>query len=58
MSDSSSEAIPPLNYLLTVSKGIDKSRIVTAGYGDERPIATNDTDAGRQQNRRIEATEL
>jgi len=41
-----------------VSKGIDKSRIVTAGYGDERPIATNDTDAGRQQNRRIEATEL
>jgi len=41
-----------------VSKGIDKSRIVTAGYGDERPIATNDTEAGRQQNRRIEATEL
>jgi len=41
-----------------VSKGIEKSRITTAGYGDERPIATNDTDAGRQQNRRIEATEL
>jgi len=41
-----------------VSKGIDKGRITTAGYGDERPIATNDTDAGRQQNRRIEATEL
>ena len=40
------------------SKGIDKGRIVTACYGDERPIATNDTDAGRQQNRRIEATEL
>jgi len=41
-----------------IKKGIEASRIVTAGYGDERPIATNDTDAGRQQNRRIEATEL
>ncbi len=41
-----------------VKKGIDASRIVTAGYGDERPIATNATDVGRQQNRRIEATEL
>jgi flagellar motor protein MotB len=28
------------------------------GYGDERPIAPNDTAEGRQQNRRIEATEM
>jgi OmpA-OmpF porin, OOP family len=41
-----------------VSKGIDASRIDTIGYGDERPIAPNDTDQGRQKNRRIEATEL
>jgi outer membrane protein OmpA-like peptidoglycan-associated protein len=41
-----------------VSKGIDASRIQAVGYGDERPVAGNDTDAGRQQNRRIEATEL
>jgi outer membrane protein OmpA-like peptidoglycan-associated protein len=40
------------------SKGIDKSRIEAAGYGDERPIAPNDTEDGRQTNRRIEATEL
>ena len=40
------------------SKGIDRSRIEAAGYGDERPIAPNDTDDGRQKNRRIEATEM
>lgn len=41
-----------------VSKGIDASRIRTVGYGDEKPIASNDTPEGRQQNRRIEAAEL
>lgn len=41
-----------------VSKGIDRGRIETVGYGDERPIASNDTDDGREKNRRIEATEL
>lgn len=41
-----------------VSKGIDKSRIKAVGYGDEKPIAPNDTPEGRQKNRRIEAVEL
>lgn len=41
-----------------VSKGVDASRIVAIGYGDERPVASNDTEEGRQQNRRIEASEL
>jgi len=41
-----------------VSKGIDAGRIEAVGYGDERPIASNDTEDGRQKNRRIEATEL
>lgn len=40
-----------------VSKGIEAGRITAVGYGDERPIASNDTPEGRQQNRRIEATE-
>jgi outer membrane protein OmpA-like peptidoglycan-associated protein len=40
-----------------VSKGIEASRIRPVGYGDERPIAPNDTPEGRQQNRRIEAVE-
>lgn len=43
-------------YLIT--HGIDGGRIVAKGYGDEKPIASNDSDAGRQQNRRIEAQEL
>lgn len=41
-----------------VSKGIEADRIITIGYGDERPIAPNDSEAGRQRNRRIEAAEL
>jgi outer membrane protein OmpA-like peptidoglycan-associated protein len=41
-----------------VKKGIDGSRIVAVGHGDEQPIAQNDTEEGRQKNRRIEAIEL
>lgn len=41
-----------------VSHGIDASRIEAVGYGDTRPVASNDTEEGRQQNRRIEAEEL
>lgn len=41
-----------------ISKGVEGERIQAVGYGDERPIASNDTDEGRQQNRRIEAVEL
>lgn len=40
------------------SRGVEGARIDAVGYGDERPIAPNDTEEGRQQNRRIEATEL
>ena len=38
-----------------VSKGIEAGRIKAVGYGDEKPIAPNDTSEGRQKNRRIEA---
>jgi len=41
-----------------ISKGVDGSRVEAVGYGDEQPIAPNNTEEGRQKNRRIEATEL
>lgn len=34
--------------------GIDPSRLSAAGRGEYRPVADNDTDAGRQRNRRTE----
>jgi outer membrane protein OmpA-like peptidoglycan-associated protein len=43
-------------YLM--SRGIDGNRIEAVGYGDQQPVAPNDTEEGRQQNRRIEAIEL
>ncbi|WP_089791945.1 OmpA family protein [Halomonas korlensis] len=36
------------------SQGIAGNRLRTVGYGEERPVASNDTDAGRAQNRRVE----
>lgn len=40
------------NYL--VSNGIPFDRIRTAGRGESEPIASNETESGRQQNRRVE----
>ena len=37
-----------------VTKGIDTSRLTAKGYGSKKPIATNDAESGRQQNRRTE----
>lgn len=39
-------------YLIT--KGIDSTRIETRGFGEEVPVATNTTNAGRSLNRRVE----
>lgn len=39
---------------LLVNYGVDSSRINTEGYGEEFPVANNETSAGRQQNRRVE----
>ena len=36
------------------SRGVDPRRMSAMGYGLERPIASNATDAGRAQNRRVE----
>jgi OOP family OmpA-OmpF porin len=37
-----------------VKKGVRKARLETVGYGETRPIATNETPEGRQHNRRTE----
>lgn len=37
-----------------VSQGMDPSRAVTSGKGEDNPVAGNETAGGRQQNRRVE----
>jgi OOP family OmpA-OmpF porin len=39
-----------------VAQGANPSRIEATGYGEEQPIASNKTAAGRQKNRRVEFT--
>lgn len=40
------------NYL--VSQGVNPSRVTTRGAGPDQPVASNNTESGRQQNRRVE----
>jgi outer membrane protein OmpA-like peptidoglycan-associated protein len=39
---------------IMVASGIGAQRITTTGYGDERPIASNDSEEGKAKNRRLE----
>jgi outer membrane protein OmpA-like peptidoglycan-associated protein len=41
-------------YQALVSRGVDPARLQAVGRGMQLPLATNDTAAGRQQNRRVE----
>lgn len=50
LSESRAKAV--MDYM--VKKGIPAARMTFAGYGFEQPMAPNDTDAGRQLNRRTE----
>jgi outer membrane protein OmpA-like peptidoglycan-associated protein len=36
------------------SRGVNASRMMTDGRGEREPVASNDTDAGRARNRRVE----
>ena len=42
------------DYLM--SKGLMRDRFIITGAGESRPVATNETDAGRALNRRVEIT--
>jgi len=37
-----------------IAEGIESSRLQSNGYGEENPVATNDTEEGRAKNRRVE----
>ncbi len=50
---SQNRALAVKNYL--INAGIKSDRIVSKGYGSSKPAASNDSDAGRAKNRRIEA---
>jgi len=41
-----------------VERGVAGDRIVTIGYSKKYPVASNDTESGRQQNRRVEVVIL
>ncbi len=50
LSDSRANSVK--NFL--VENGVDQFRLSAVGYGEDRPIATNNTRAGRAKNRRVE----
>jgi outer membrane protein OmpA-like peptidoglycan-associated protein len=39
---------------LLVARGVDPQRLTAVGYGEGYPVADNDTDRGRQRNRRVD----
>ena len=49
---SSKRATSAENYL--VSQGVSRARLRSTGRGEAEPIAPNDSDTGRQKNRRVE----
>ena len=38
------------------SRGVMRDRMITVGAGESHPVASNDTDTGRAENRRVEIT--
>ncbi len=50
LSDSRAKSVR--KYL--VDKGVEADRLVAKGFGETKPIASNDTDDGKEKNRRVE----
>ena len=49
---STARALSVLHYLS--GKSVAESRLAAIGYGEYKPVASNDTKEGRQKNRRVE----
>jgi len=54
---STARATSVLHYLVD-NKGVAPERVSAIGYGEYRPVASNATSEGRQQNRRVEVVVL
>jgi len=52
LSENRAEAVKTL----LIAKGIAGNRVKTFGFGESKPVASNDTAEGRQANRRVEMT--
>ena len=51
---SSARAVSPMRGLMGVQPSLNPARFSALGYSEYRPIASNDTEEGRAQNRRVE----
>jgi len=56
MNQKLSEARAKAVWAFLVKAGVEPTRITHKGYGKNRPIADNNTDEGREKNRRVEFT--
>ena len=50
----SKSRVKSVGHYLIKEKGVDKHRLVPAAYGSGVPIASNETEDGREKNRRVE----
>jgi len=50
LSENRSQAVKTI----LVEQGVNTDRILTIGYGETEPVSSNDTEVGRQANRRVE----
>jgi len=46
-----------VRYLAT-QVGVEKERLIAVGYGEDKPLAENETEEGRQKNRRVQIANL
>ncbi|MBN4081784.1 PD40 domain-containing protein [bacterium AH-315-C07] len=49
---SEKRALSVVEYLMEI--GVSMNRITAKGYGEDQPVATNETEEGKQENRRVE----